>query len=195
MNKKLLISFSGAQSTGKTTLLKALQECNDNVEFVPEVTRLIKRDYGVEINEAGDEITQALIVTEHFKNIQNFKKQERSTILDRCILDGLIYSMWLEDNKELAPWCADYAVYVMVNYIDNYDVIFYTCPKDVEIVDDGERSTDRSFRDDIINNFNKWLETDPQLKDRVVVLSGTVEERLQTIKDTLAEKGLDINIK
>ena len=68
MKDKLLISFSGAQSTGKTTLLNHLKERNTHVNFVPEVTRLIKREYGVDINEAGSEMTQALIVTEHFKN-------------------------------------------------------------------------------------------------------------------------------
>ena len=89
---KLLISFSGAQCTAKTALLKQFRKVNWDINFVPEVTRLIKRDYGVDINEAGNEMTQALIITEHFKNINNHNKQKRSSILDRCILDGLIYT-------------------------------------------------------------------------------------------------------
>ena len=192
---KLLISFSGAQCTGKTTLLKRLRDCNSSVNFVPEVTRLIKRDYGVDINEAGNEMTQALIITEHFKNINNHNKQERSSILDRCILDGLIYTSWLEDNKALNTWTGNYAYHLFDNYIESYDVIFYTDSADVKIEDDGERSIDIGFRNDIISDFEHWIECNPRLKERVVVLSGTVEERLEIIKRTLSEKGLDINIK
>ena len=192
---KLLISFSGAQCTGKTTLLKRLRECNSDVNFVPEVTRLIKREYGVDINEAGDEMTQSLIITEHFKNINNHNKQDRSSILDRCILDGLIYTDWLETNRGLRNWCSTYAYHVFEKYITSYDVIFYTDSSDVKIEDDGERSIDVKFRNNIIAGFSDWITNNPRVRDRVVVLSGTVEERLETIKKTLAEKGLDINIK
>lgn len=190
MKEKLLISFSGAQSTGKTTLLNHLKERNDHINFVPEVTRLIKREYGVDINEAGSEMTQALIITEHFKNINDHKQKYRSTILDRCILDGIVYTWWLEDNKGLSEWCYNYAEHVFKKYSGSYDVIFYTHPDDVEIEDDGERSTDIQFRNDIIKEFNLFM----TVCDNVVVLRGTVEERLQTIKETLEEKGLDINI-
>ena len=192
---KLLISFSGAQCTGKTTLLKRLRDCNSDVNFVPEVTRLIKREYGVDINEAGSEMTQALIITEHFKNINNHNKQDRSSILDRCILDGLIYTSWLEDNRALNTWTGNYAYHIFDNYIESYDVIFYTDASDVKIEDDGERSIDISFRNNIIARFGDWITNNPRVREKVVVLSGTVEERLETIKRTLSEKGLDINIK
>ena len=195
MKDKLLISFSGAQCTGKTTLLKRLRDCNSDVNFVPEVTRLIKREYGVDINEAGSEMTQALIITEHFKNINNHNKQDRSSILDRCILDGLIYTSWLEDNRALNTWTGNYAYHIFDNYIESYDVIFYTDASDVKIEDDGERSIDISFRNNIIARFGDWITNNPRVREKVVVLSGTVEERLETIKRTLSEKGLDINIK
>jgi len=190
MDKKLLISFSGAQSTGKTTLLKKLKEHNAHINFVPEVTRLIKREYGVDINEDGDEMTQALIITEHYKNIHKYKQQGRSTILDRCILDGLVYTWWLEERMQLSEWCYDYAAWVY-RYMNKYDVIFYTDPVDVEIEDDGERSVDEVFRNEIIKEF----EIHTKFHDNIVRLTGTVEERLQTIQKTLKEKGLDINIK
>ena len=192
---KLLISFSGAQCTGKTTLLKRLRKVNWDINFVPEVTRLIKRDYGVDINEAGNEMTQALIITEHFKNINNHNKQKRSSILDRCILDGIIYTSWLEENRALNPWTGNYAYHLFDNYIEGYDVIFYTDPADVNIEDDGERSVEVGFRNDIIKSFDHWITNNPRVRDKVVILSGTVEERLETIKKTLSEKGLDINIK
>ena len=200
MDKKLLISFSGAQSTGKTTLLKKLKEYNAHVRFVPEVTRLIKRECGVEINEAGNEMTQSLIMIEHFKNIVNHNRQykNRSTILDRCLLDGVIYTNYLDNFNNLEGWCLHQALYIYESYINQYDVIFYTDPADVKLEDDGERSINKEFRDEIIYMFNRFIENDPPLllkKGNIVVLSGTVEERLQTIQNTLSEKGLEINIK
>lgn len=193
---KLLISFSGAQSTGKTTLLKRLRRCNWDINFVPEVTRLIKREYGVEINEAGNEMTQSLIITEHFKNLRNHNKQSRSSILDRCLLDGVVYTNYLTNHSNLEEWCLEHALYVFKKYVSQYDVIFYTDPADVKLEDDGERSIDVSFRDEIIYGFESWMKATSYFNsDNLIVLSGTVDERLQTIKDTLSEKGLDINIK
>ena len=43
------------------------------------------------------------------------------------------------------------------NYIESYDVIFYTDPADVNIEDDGERSVDVGFRSDIIESFNHFI--------------------------------------
>lgn len=198
MDKKLLISFSGAQSTGKTTLLKKLKDHNAHVKFVPEVTRLIKREYGVEINEAGNEMTQSLIINEHFKNIINHNRQykNRSTILDRCLLDGVVYTNYLDNQNNLEGWCLHQALYVFEKYVDQYDVIFYTDPADVDLEDDGERSVDVSFRNEIIHTFDRLIQITPRFNNNnLVVLSGTVDERLQTIKSTLSEKGLEVNIK
>jgi hypothetical protein len=163
---------------------------------VHEVTRLIKREYGVEINEAGNEMTQSLIITEHFKNLHNHNKQSRSSILDRCLLDGVVYTNYLTNHCNLEEWCLEHALYVFKKYVSQYDVIFYTDPADVKLEDDGERSIDVSFRDEIIYGFDSWIRASSYFNsDNLIVLSGTVDERLQTIKDTLSEKGLDINIK
>ena len=61
----MLISFTGAQSTGKTTLLNEFKKLNlDNWNYVDEVTRKVGR-MGHVINEHGDNITQLFILKEH----------------------------------------------------------------------------------------------------------------------------------
>ena len=75
--------------------------------------------------------------------------------------------------------------------IDKYDVIFYTDPADVELVDDGERSVNVSFRNDIIKLFDDRLS---ELWITWLCLSGSVEERLETVKKTVESFGLDIKI-
>ena len=61
-------------------------------------------------------------------------------------------------------------------------VFFYTNPSDVAIVDDGERSTDTEFRDEIIQLFEYFRD---DVKDKIVTVSGTVEERMKQIKKYL----------
>jgi nicotinamide riboside kinase len=190
----MLISFSGAQSTGKTTLLKHLEERNSSnplFKFVPEVTRLIKREYDLPINEDGTDITQLLIINQHLCNAYKIDTNEYNYILDRCSLDGLVYTHWLCDQRKLSMSVYSFAEYIFSSTINKYDVIFYTSPNDVKLEYDGERSVDTTFRDGIIDLFNRYIK---YRNINVVLLYGTVEERLKIIKDTLAEKGLEINI-
>ena len=194
----MIFSFTGAQSTGKTTLLNHLHKCNGDFpfEFVPEVTRLVMRDYQMPINENGGDLTQMLIMTEHvrniFKNKADYLIRGVHQIFDRCALDGIVYSLWLQDNGKISRRCYDACDLIYKELKDKYDVIFYTAPDDVKLVDDGERSVDVKFRNDIINTFNIFL--DRGYDGKVVVLKGSVEERLKTIKSTLAKRDIDIKI-
>jgi len=185
----MIVSFTGAQSTGKTTLLNHLVDKNPYVTFVEEVTRRVKRLYDVPINEDGGDVTQFMIMADHLQNLFS-KDKEDVTVFDRCAVDGVVYTRWLQlqgmVSDEVYQACCK--VYDIV--IDQYDVIFYTDPTDVELIDDGERSIDVGFRNDIIKLFNDKLEG----LDNVVVLSGTVEERLNTVKKTVEGLGKDIII-
>ena len=62
-------------------------------------------------------------------------------------------------------------------------------------MDDGERSVDKVFREDIIGLFDMYLQFNIIEKGpRVVHLEGTVEERLKTIKSTLDKLNIAIKI-
>ena len=194
----MIFSFTGAQSTGKTTLLNHLHKCNGDYpfEFVPEVTRLVMRDYKMPINESGGDLTQMLIMTEHVRNVYRNKADHLirgvHQIFDRCALDGIVYSLWLKHNGKISRRCYEACDLIYEELKDKYDIIFYTSPDDVKLVDDGERSVDVKFRNDIINTFNIFL--DRGYDGKVVVVKGSVEERLKTIKSTLAEHNIDIKI-
>ena len=194
----MIFSFTGAQSTGKTTLLNHLHKCNGDYpfDFVPEVTRLVMRDYEMPINENGDDLTQLLIMTEHVRNVYRNKANNLirgvHQIFDRCALDGIVYSLWLQHNDKISRRCYDACDLIYEELKDKYNIIFYTSPDDVKLVADGERSINAKFRSDIINTFNIFL--DRGYDGEVVVLKGSVEERLKTIKSALAEYNIDIKI-
>jgi nicotinamide riboside kinase len=194
----MIFSFTGAQSTGKTTLLNHLHKCNGDYpfEFIPEVTRLVMRDYEMPINEDGNDLTQLLIMSEHVRNIYKNKADRlirgMHMIFDRCVVDGIVYSRWLLNEGKISKCCYDACALIYEELKDKYDIIFYTSPDDVKLVDDGERSIDAKFRNGIINTFNAFLERG--YDGKVVVLEGSVEERLKTIKSTLAKHNIDIKI-
>jgi len=197
----MIFSFTGAQCTGKTTLLKHLYKENGDYPFVfiPEVTRLIRREYNMPINESGDDLTQMLIMTEHVRNIFRDRADHIvrgiHQILDRCALDGIVYSHYLLDKGKINRATYDACELIYKKLINKYDVIFYTSHEDVELVDDGERSVNKIFREDIIGLFDMYMQYNIIEKGpRVVHLEGTVEERLKTIKSTLDKLNIAIKI-
>ena len=197
----MIFSFTGAQCTGKTTLLKHLYKENGDYPFVfiPEVTRLVKREYNMPINESGDDLTQMLIMTEHVRNIFRDRADHIvrgiHQILDRCALDGIVYSHYLLDKGKINRATYDACDLIYKKLINKYDVIFYTSHEDVELVDDGERSVDKIFREDIIGLFDMYMQYNIIEKGpRVVHLEGTVKERLKTIKSTLDKLNIAIKI-
>lgn len=173
----MLISFSGAQSTGKSTLLKVCQDAMPEWDYIPEVTRLVKREYDLPINEDGNDLTQMMIMGEHLRNA--YSKRDKHVILDRCSLDGLVYTHWLCDNKKVSMGTYSHARYVFDNTIENYNLIIYTSPEDVPVVDDGERSINIKFRDEIIELFEQYLSNIPS--QRLLRVKGTVAQRTHQI--------------
>ena len=172
------IAFTGAQSTGKTTLLNRLKHdpmFNLEFEFIDEITRRMTKK-GLKINEGGDDMTQLLIMNSHIKNslIDN-------VIVDRCVLDGLVYTDWMCRKGKVQQWVVEYADNVFKMLIDGYDHIFYLEPE-FGIEDDGVRSTDIDFRNEIVILFEKYIKA---WDIPVVKLTGTVEQRLNKIKETI----------
>ena len=172
------IAFTGAQGTGKTTLLNMLKH-QPNIqykyEFIDEITRRMLKK-GLQINEQGDNTTQLLIVNEHIKNTLY-----TDCVLDRCILDGFVYTTWLYDNNKVKGWVYQYSKQVFYHYKDSYDYIFYIKPE-FDIENDGVRSNNIRFRDEISALFETYIH---EINVPIITLTGTAEERIKTINDTV----------
>jgi hypothetical protein len=183
----LNISFSACQSAGKSTLL---QECkkyysSDKFEFVDEITRKVARQYSfAAINEKTNNTTQLLILNEVL--INHILPRDKHVIMDRCILDSVIYTSYFVTLGVVDKWVFDYSVKLFDMLWPKLDIVFYPNPYEVPIVDDGERSTDVDFRNAIIHSFEGWIKL-PRIAKKIVTLEGSVEERMQKIKYHLAE--------
>jgi len=178
------VAFCGAQSSGKSTLLQECKSVYKDYKFVDEVTRYVRRTYDVKINEIGGTETQLYILAEHIKN---HLKPDENLMLDRCILDGYVYTKYQVVNGKVSEQVLHAFNGAFGALVDKLDYIFYTDPSDVKLVDDGERSIDVKFRDDIIVLFEDLItyKMSPKNREKVIRLKGSVEQRMKTIEKYL----------
>jgi len=191
------ITFTGPQCSGKTTLLKLMRGSGgvfDKFFYINEVTRKIRDECNVPINEEGaNDITQLLIINEELKNLFSCGSMGgwcKGTVHDRCLLDGLVYTEYFYDKKLISQYVLAQALQYWHKFYTKYDIIFYPDPKEIELVDDGERSINAEFRNAIIDKYENYYLNQSQWKEKVIILKGTVEERMEQIKIKLYEQGI-----
>lgn len=168
------VAITGAQSTGKSTLLNALKQEYPNVKFIEEITRELKAQ-GYKINEDGDDDTQVQIMNLHKK----YSTTAENVIYDRCALDGIVYTHYLYNQGNISEDVFQKSLDIFHEIINKYDKICYLKPE-FDIVDDGERSINRTFRDEIVTLFEQYIRF---YNINVIVLTGSVEERTQQFKE------------
>jgi nicotinamide riboside kinase len=104
-------------------------------------------------------------------------------VADRCVLDGLVYSHYLAENKKITQNTYDFAEKVFNKLMPQYDLVFYI-PPEFEIEDDGTRSINKFFRDRIVTLFDNYI-GDYSLD--LVYLRGSVRERVDTVLKFIEE--------
>lgn len=175
------IAISGAQSTGKTTLLNSIKKdfrrdgMLPKYTFFDELTRKIHQE-GIAINTDGNNLTQLLTLNIHVTNIvySNF-------VSDRSIIDAVCYTHWLYSEDKVDEWVMNYATKVMQEIVFLYDRIYYL-PNELPIEDDGIRSNNESFRDEIVECFEYYIDT---YNLPVITLKGSVADRTNKFYNTL----------
>lgn len=172
------IGITGAQSVGKTTLLNALRSERLFADYIicDEVTRKV-RSYGLPINEDGNDTTQHLIMNEHIVNVFMHDKM----ITDRTVLDGLVYTNYLYKHAKVNQLTLNYATEVFYKVWEQYDHVFYIEPE-FDIVDDGVRSVDKRFRDEIAELFELTIE---KKKLSMHQVRGSVRDRVTSIMNLM----------
>ena len=143
------VALVGASSTGKTTVYELLKGKLPKYEFVNESTRTVK-SYGFAINEEGNDATQLAISSFHLEALLN----GNNVILDRCYLDLLVYSRFLENLSEETY---NYISATWDRIKDEYTHYVYF-PIEFDSVDDGVRSVNEDWRKAIDADFKKELD-------------------------------------
>lgn len=192
------IAFSGVQCTGKTTLINAMQKMPEfkNYQIIRESIRSLKAK-GYQINEDGNDDTQLAVMNAHIMNLI-----PEDTIIDRCSLDGLCYGEYSYNHGKVSEDTLNFCKKVWELTKEEYDLIFYLRPE-FDMVEDGTRSTNEDFRNETLEIFDKYiqqkLDEDEDMHyilsstlygqelptSNIVMISGTVEERLNQIIEAI----------
>lgn len=176
------ISFSGVQCTGKSTLIKEMQNSDkfNEYTFLTECIRDLNKK-GFKINENGDDNTQTAVMCMHLINLDKSK----NTIMDRCLLDGMCYAEWSYNHGKISDENYKFCKRVFLSNIDSYDIIFYLVPE-FEMVDDGVRSLNKEFRDEVKEIFDKYVNIlTVSNKVKIINLHGSVDERMKQINEVI----------
>ena len=173
------IGFCGTMSVGKTTLVNALKELPEfkDYHFATERSKYL-RDLGIPLNTDSTLKGQTIFLAERCSEL--FKE---NIITDRTIVDVMAFTTcsksihWLE-KKEYAELAS--------NLLKEYDYIFYISPEGIEIEDNGVRTTNTEYRDLIDKTIQTILIKHHSKIKNMYRISGTTEERIQTIKEVLS---------
>jgi len=165
-------------SVGKTTLVNALKQLPEFKEynFATERSKYL-RDLGIPLNTDSTLKGQIIFLAERAAELL-----QENIITDRTVIDVMAFT---KAAKSIEYYEAEAFEELARNLLVEYDYIFYVSPIGVEMEDNGVRETDIKYRDliDFIIGLN--LQRNKHRIKNLTTLSGTTEERITQIKETI----------
>lgn len=172
------IILTGAQGTGKTTLMNELAK--DGTRTISHIRKTAEEN-GLDISvatEAGQKI--------YFKTLKKELSSKRSYVSDRGLTCVAAYTFNKAVTGEISKKVADKQYMDMVKFMnDNPDVLLVYVPVEFSPEDDGQRSVDPDFQLNIDFLIKNILDTS---KVPYITVNGTVEERVAQIETALANR-------
>lgn len=177
MIDRLVCCVSGAQNTGKTTLINALKRKYDFFGIQREPIRSILKDK-TRVNFADDNIQLRIL-----SNQRDYILENDFALTDRCPLDSASYMELLssEGKTNISKGTYDFiekeSQLIMQSHF--VDLIIFL-PIEFEMEDDGFRTVDpiqqRKIQEVMETNIYEW-----GINHKVIRPSGSVEERVNFV--------------
>lgn len=171
------IGVSGAQSSGKTSLMQAIKRDPffEKFEFKTETIRSMHVK-GIPVNEKGTLTTQQVVISNHITNLYLYD----DFVVDRTLLDGVVYTEYhyIYDEGVIPEWFLEYCNQSLKESLKDYDYLFYL-PAEIPLKNDGFRSVNEDYRDRISAIFDKRVKDMVEnlgLKN-IYTVRGSIEER------------------
>ena len=172
------IGLCGTMSVGKTTLVNALKELPEftDYNFATERSKYL-RDLGIPLNTDSTLKGQFIFLAERCAELMN-----KNIITDRTIIDVMAFT---KAAKSIEYYDAEMFCDAAGRLVNEYDYIFYVSPVGVDMEDNGVRETDLKYRETIDDIIKLVLYRNNHKIKKLVELSGTTEERIAKIKETI----------
>jgi predicted ATPase len=185
-HKNYKAAISGVHSQGKTTLMDALKQnavlSDLRFSFLSGVARSVGKY--LPINEGGTLLTQYMVLSKHVEA----SLQPGRWLTDRSVLDVIAYTKYHYEQGDIAR--DDFLTLQKVAYtcIAHYNRIFYIVPE-LPVVDDGTRSTDINYFDDMKINFEYYVKEiqEQDALNKIVFVKGSVKERTAIIESKIEQ--------
>ena len=106
---------------------------------------------------------------------------QEKIITDRTVIDVMAFCDLSESMKDHKKFYLNASLYYLV---DEYDILFYVSPEGVEIEDNGIRETDANYREAVDEKIKSIV---GMYRKDTVTIKGTVEERIEQVKNAVAQ--------
>ena len=170
------IGLCGTLSVGKTTLVHALKQLDQfkDYETATERSKYL-RDQGILLNT--DSTLKGQLVFAAERSIELMKP---NIITDRTLYDVCAFTL----SAKSIEWVEKrYFTEILMSLRNEYDAVIYVSPEGVEIEDNGVRTTDAKYREQIDFTIREMLVEYPPKK--LIKIQGTTEQRISTILQNL----------
>jgi GTPase SAR1 family protein len=172
------IGFCGTISVGKTTLVNALKDLPEFADYEVRTERSkYLRDLGIPLNTDSTLKGQFIFFAERSSELYL-----ENVITDRTVIDVMTFTL---SAHSIPYFMCDALNEAASHLLREYDYIFYVSPEGVEIENNGVRETDAKYRIKIDGEIQKLLIKYNSKISNLVKISGTTEERIQKIKQTI----------
>lgn len=172
------IGFTGTMSVGKTTLVKALKELPEfkDYEFRTERSKYL-RDMGIPLNTDSTLKGQIVFLAERCSELY-----QPNIITDRTILDVMAFT----NLAKSVPYIhSDMYEDLSSNLLSEYDYIFYISPFGIGIEDNGVRTIDPEYREEVDREIRQLIFKYRNRLKNYIELKGSTEERINIVKQSL----------
>ena len=198
------IAITGAQCTGKTTLVNSFKSYWPMYKSPEKTYRELVKEKSLSLNEEGNLRSQT-IIRDVLADLAMENAGKQFTIHDRCILDNLVYTFWLtehdkfsEDAKEVDDFITQ-SILITRECLKFYDIIFWLpINPNIPIEESENRSQDEVFREEIDNIFygihesykkNAGVIFDKEDQPAFIVLEGDLDKKIAYIKEYIGNDG------
>ena len=172
------IGFTGTMSVGKTTLVKALAELPEfNDYYIATERSKYLRDLGIPLNTDSTMPGQLIFLAERASEVLREKVLTDRTVWDVCA--------FTQQSQSIPDYQKQTYVDTAMTLKLEYDVVFYISPEGVDIEDNGVRTTDVDYRNQINQEILKLLSLYPPKK--LVILTGSTSNRVNTVLEAISK--------
>ena len=168
------IGLCGTMSVGKTTLVNALKKLDQfkNYKFATERSEYLM-NLGIPLNTDSTLKGQTVFLAERCAELMY-----NNVITDRTILDVMAFTNSAKsiDYKDREAF-EQYAI----EFLREYDYIFYISPEGIPIEDNGVRETDEYYRDIIDFSITTLIKRYSHRIKNIEMIKGSTKERIDQI--------------